>query len=96
MINNEMKYYKYYKYQDKNKYGQLTLSNEAFGDVKIAIYTTSNSIQDNINYKDASYIGLTHSNVLSDKCAIQYGDIKLKVLYIIPYGRLNQVFLKEI
>ena len=96
MINNEMKYYKYYQYKDKNKYGQLTLSNVASGDVKIAIFTTTESIQDNINYKDASYIGLTHSNILSDKCAIQYGDIKLKVLYIIPHGRLKQVFLKEI
>ena len=88
--------YKYYKYYDKNEYGQLTLSNNAAGVVKMAIYTTSQSIQDNINYKDANYIGLTHSNLLDDKTVIQYGDKKLKVLYISQESRFKQVFLKEI
>lgn len=97
MISVDMATYNYYKYDEKlNEYGQLTLSSEPVGEVKIAINTTSQSIQDNINYKDASYLGLTHSNLLDDKCVIEYGDLKLKVLYVNPYGRLKQVFLKEI
>ena len=89
--------YKYYKYDEKlNSYGQLTLPNEPTGEVKIAIFTTSQSIQDNINYKDANYIGLTFSKLLDDNCVIQYGDKKLKVLYVNPEARVKQVFLKEI
>lgn len=96
MISVNMATYKYYKYDEKlNSYGQLPLSPDAAGEVKIAIYTTSQSIQDNINYKDANYIGLTHS-LLDDKTVIQYGDKKLKVLYVNSVGRLKQVFLKEI
>ena len=89
--------YKYYKYEEKlNPYGQLTLSQEEAGAVKMAIFITSQSIQDNINYKDANYIGLTLSKLLNDKCVIQYGDKKLKVLYINPEARCKQVYLKEI
>lgn len=96
MIGTKIRFYKYTKYSAKNAYGQLTLDTEPTGEVKIAIFTTSQSIQDNINYKDANYLGLTFSNLLDDTCVIHYGDKKLKVLYINPEARVKQVFLKEI
>lgn len=96
MINNRMRYYKYFKYQDNNEYGQMTLSDTPSGEVKIAVFVTSETIQQNINYKDASYIGLTKSSVLDDKSVVLYGDIKLKVLYVIPDGRYKQVFFQQI
>lgn len=96
MIGTKMVSYKFYKYSVENAYGQLTLDTEPTGEVKIAIFTTSQSIQDNINYKDANYLGLTFSTLLDDKCVIQYGDRKLKVLYVNPEARVKQVFLKEI
>lgn len=97
MISVKMATYKYYKYDEKlNSYGQLQLNPEADGQVKISIFTTSQSIQDNINYKGANYIGLTHSSLLDDKTVIEYGDIKLKVLYVNPDGHYKQVFLAEI
>lgn len=97
MYSVKSRFYKFYKYSDKkNTYGQLQLSNDEAGEVKIAIFTTSQSIQDNINYKDANYMGLTFSSLLDDQCVIQYGDKKLKVLYVNPDSRLKQIFLKEI
>lgn len=96
MIGTKSRFYKYTKYSAKNAYGQLTLPNEPLGEVKMAIYPTSTAIQDNINYKDANYIGLTYSSILDDKTVIFLGELKLKVLYINTEGRLNQVFLKEI
>ena len=97
MINTKMRSYNYFKYlEEKDSYGLPKLSNEAEGTVKIAIFTTSQSIQDNINYRDANYIGLTHSALLDDATVIQYGDKKLKVLYVNPEARVKQVFLKEI
>ena len=89
--------YKYYKYSDKlNSYGQYTLSQTPAGEVKMAIFTTSQSIQDNINYQNANYLGLTHSSLLDDKTVIDYKGKKLKVLYVNPEGRMKQVFLQEI
>ena len=96
MINSAMGIYDYYTYGAANEYGQPQLSESVQGSIKIAIYTTSQSIQDNINYKDASYIGLTYSKTIDDTYCIQYGKEKLKVLYVNPVGRFVQVFLKKI
>lgn len=101
MINFKFRTYNYYSIGDINGYGQTTLIKDASGEpivqgsIKMAIYTTSQSIQDNINYKNAQYIGLTLGNV-SDKFVIDYKGSKLKVLYINTDGRYKQVFLSEL
>ena len=95
MINADMRSYSYFTFGAPDSYGQRKLSEEPKGTVKMAINISSQSIQDNINYKNCAYIGLTHS-LLDDSYVIQYGDKKLKVLYVNPKGRLKQVFLAEI
>lgn len=95
MINTEMRFYDYFTYGEKDDYGQPQLSEETQGTIKMAINITSQSTQDNINYKDASYIGLTHA-AIDDTYVIQYGPEKLKVLYVNPMGRYKQAFMKEI
>lgn len=95
MINSDFRTYNYFTFGEKDAYGQPQVSKEIQGSIKMAIYTTSTSILDNIRYKDATYIGLTHS-LLDENYVIQYGEEKLKVLYVIPKGRYKQVFLKNI
>lgn len=93
-----MRTYNYFTIGDINAYGQpQTISKDTTpdGQIKIAIYTSSQSIQDNINYKDCSYIGLTHAKV-DDTYIIEYGEERLKVLYCNPIGKYTQVFLKNI
>ena len=96
MITTDMRNYEYFLLGGKDAYGQAQESAEAQGTVKMAINITSQSIQDNINYKDSKYIGLTHDPKINDKYIIQYGSEKLKVLYINPKGRYKQVFLGAI
>lgn len=91
-----MKNYDYFLYEDAGGYGQPQLSEDVKGSVKMAIYTVSQGIVDNIRYRDASYIGLTHSSLLADNMVIKYGDEKLKVLYVNSQGRFKQVYLKNI
>lgn len=93
MINAAMRTYNYHTLGAIDAYGQPQLS-ENVGSIKMAINITSQSIQDNALYKDASYIGLTKADV-TDAFVIQYGEERLKVLYVNPLGRYNQVFLKE-
>ena len=93
MINTDMKDYQYYLYADDNGYGQPALNDEPAGSVKMAIYTTSQMIQANIQYKGATYLGLTNDTKINDKCVIGYGSEKLKVLYTMPQGRYIQVFM---
>lgn len=102
MINTNMHTYNYFAYGEPDEYGQPTLiKNEQGvpaiqGTIKIAINTTGQSIQDNINYKGATYLGLTHDAKVDDTYVIEYEEELLKVLYVNPYGRLKQVFLVNI
>lgn len=95
MINVDMRTYNYFTLGEPNEYGQATISKTPQGTIKIAIYNTNTSIQDNINYKDCNYIGLTRAQI-DDSYLIEYGTEKLKVQYVQPQGRFKQVFLKEI
>lgn len=90
-----MRTYNYFTFGDDNGYGQPTLSDVPRGTIKMAINITSQSTQDNILYKDGSYIGLTFDNSVNDTYVIQYGETKLKVLYVNPKGRYKQVFMGE-
>lgn len=96
MINADMRTYNYFAFGANNEYGQPVLSAEPVGTIKIAIYTSSQSIQDNINYKEASYIGLTQEAKVDDTYVIEYEQERLKVLYVTGKGRYKQVFMKAI
>lgn len=92
MVNADMRTYEYFTYQEEDAYGQPKLSEEVQGTIKIAIYTATQSIQDSVAYAGTQYTGLTHDAV-TDKYVIQYGDERLKVLYINPRGTWKQVYL---
>lgn len=98
MINSNMRLYDYYLLDENNAYGQQTIKKDENGNpiiqgsVKLSITNTNTSIQDNINYKNASYLALTHDKNINDTYIIQYGEELLKVLYVTP-TRYKQVFL---
>lgn len=95
MISTDFRKYNYFLYLEKDEYAQPQMSKESQGQIKMAIYITSQAIQDNINYQSANYVGLTQA-AIDDTYVIQYGEEKLKVLYVNPQGRLKQVFLAKI
>lgn len=92
MVNADMRNYEYYTYQEEDAYGQPTLSEEVQGTIKMAIYTATQSIKDSVAYSGTQYTGLTHG-AITDKYVIQYGDERLKVLYVNPRGTWKQVYL---
>ena len=94
MINADMRLYNYFTLGTQDEYGQQVLSDEPVGQVKMAINISSQAIQDNINYAGATYVGLTHAKV-DDTYVIEYEGERLKVLYVNPKGRLNQVFMAK-
>lgn len=96
MINSKLRTYNYFTYNGNDGYGQPSLSGTVQGSIKMAIYVSSQSTQDNINYQDCNYTGLTTDKTVNDKMVIQYGNEKLKVLYVNQAGRFTQVFLKRI
>lgn len=95
MINANMRSYDYFTFGELNAYGQPQLSKQLVGKVKLSIYNTSESVQANVNYTNANYIALTHDENINDSFVIQYGEQKLKVLYVSRMGRFNQVFLAK-
>ena len=95
MINADMRLYDYFTLGATDAYGQPTLSNDPVGQIKMAINVSSQSIQDNVLYKDCSYIGLTQAPV-NDTYVIDYEGERLKVLYVNSKGRYTQVFMQGI
>lgn len=95
MINTDMRSYNYFTFGEKDSYGQPQLSEEVQGTIKMSINTVSQTLSDNANYKQATYIGLTNDAKVNNTYVIEYGTEKLKVLYVVPKGRLKQVFMIE-
>ena len=95
MITTNMRIYNYFTLGGKDGYGQATVSEEPQGTIKMAIYISSQSTQDNINYQNCNYVGLTTDKSVNDKMVIQYGNEKLKVLYVNNAGRFIQAFLQK-
>jgi hypothetical protein len=94
MINTNMRLYNYYTFGDADGYGMPSLSPDPEGQIKMAISISSLTTQDNILYKDCTYIALTLDNRINDTFVIDYNGEKLKVMYVNPQGRFKQVFLK--
>ncbi len=93
-----MRLYNYFTIGEANAYGQVTIPGanaKPVGQIKMAINISSQATQENLNYKDCNYIGLTQAEV-KDTYIIEYGKERLKVLYINPKGRFKQVFLKAL
>ncbi len=96
MINNNFRTYNYFTFGENDSYGQPQLSQEPKGTVKMSIFTTSQTIQDNILYTNASFMGLTYDKSINDSYVIDYNGTKLKVLYVNPTGRLRAVFMAKV
>lgn len=96
MINNKMRSYDYFTLGALDEYGQAKISDTVQGSIKMAIYPTSQNVQDNVLYLNAQYMGLTHNKSINDTYIIQFGEVKLKVLYVSPGERLQQVFLAKV
>ena len=95
MINTDMRSYDYFTFGNDDGYGMPQLSTEPKGKIKMAINISSQATQDNILYKDCTYVGLTMNANVDDTYVIEFGRERLKVLYVNPKGRYKQVFLKE-
>ena len=93
MITTEMRQYDYFTFGADDKYGQPMISKEPVGQIKMAIYLTSQSIQDNVLFEDSTYMGLTNDTKVNSNYVIKYGEERLKVLYVNPKGRYKQVIM---
>lgn len=94
MINRAMRYYSYSTLGELDSYGQPQESDNK-GFIKMAVSLNSQTPQDNIKYKDTTYVGLTLDKNVNDSYIIHYNNEKLKVVYVNPCGRFKQVFMSE-
>ena len=92
MINTQMKNYSYYTLDNNDEYGQPQPI-KADDTIKIAINFVTETLQENPLYSGVQYTGLTLNKNINSSYIIEYGDEKLKVLYVNKAGRYNQIFL---
>ncbi len=96
MVNADFRIYNYFTLGPVDEYGQQKMEEDVKGSVKMAIYPTSQNVQNNILYHNAQYVGITHDKDINDTYFISYEDYKLKVLYITRTGRFKQVFMSKV
>jgi hypothetical protein len=95
MINTNFRLYDCFSFGEENAYGEKAIDfSTPKRQVKMSINISSQSTQDNILFKDCTYVGVTHDKLIDDSYVIAYGNEKLKVLYVNPNGRYNIVFLQ--
>lgn len=95
MIESNMREYPiFYITPQIDEYGQKNRI-AAAGKAKIAITLYTQSNNDNINYKDCNYIGLTYNKEITDSHIVQMGNKKLKVKLVNPCGRMVQLVLGD-
>ena len=89
MINANMREYNYFLISaETNSYGQHTIIKDDNGEpvvqgtIKISISIANQSVNENITYKGANYVGITHDENINDKYVISYQGKLLKVQYI--------------
>lgn len=93
MINTQMRVYNYSKINTVNDdYGQPQTIEEA-GTIKMSINFGSETLQEHPLYSGAQYTGLTLDKNVNATYIIQYGEEKLKVLYVNTKGKYTQVFM---
>jgi len=95
MITLDQRLYDYYTFGENDDYGQPQLSEEVSGRVKMAINLMKHTAAENVLFQDCEYIGLTHNAAITDKCIVSYGDMKLKVVFVSPFGLWRQVYMKR-
>lgn len=95
MINAQMRNYSYYTLNNNDEYGQPQ-EVKADDTIKMAINFVTESIQENPLYSGAQYTGLTLNKNIDASYIIQYGDEKLKVLFVNKAGRYKQAFMARI
>ena len=101
MINANMREYSYFLISaEPNSYGQHTLIKDNDGNpvvqgtVKMSISVASQSVTENIIYKGANYVGITHDKDVSDRYVIDYNGKYLKVQYLTD-SRFRIAFLGD-
>lgn len=94
MINTAMRTYNYSTLGQEDAYGQQTSNGAVEGTIKMAISISSQAVQDNINFENCNYVGLTMAE-LDNSYVIHYGTEKLKVLYVNKEGRYNLAYLQR-
>ena len=95
MINTQMRNYSYYTLNNNDEYGQPQ-EVKAEDTIKMAINFVTESIQENPLYSGAQYAGLTLNKNIDATYIIQYGDERLKVLFVNNSGRYKQAFMARI
>ena len=79
----------------KDRYGQELVNVIEDKPITLTFGLYNHKQTDDVRYQDVEYTGLTPYDV-SDNQIIVIDNTKYKVLFVNPFGRMSQVFLKKI
>jgi len=79
----------------QDEYGQDLVEPIAQKKITLTFGLYNHKQTDDIRYEDVEYTGLTPYDVADDQ-VIELNGFKYKVLFVNPFGRMKQVFLRKI
>lgn len=82
-------------YSGVDEYGDMLTTLDGSRTIQGSINIYSQSTTDDIRYQNAEYLILTKDKNISDQDRLLFNNQEYKVLYVNPFGRLNQVWVSK-
>lgn len=82
-------------YSGVDEYGDMLTTLDGSRTIQGSINIHSQSTTDDIRYQNAEYLILTKDKNISDQDRLLFNNQEYKVLYVNPFGRLNQVWVSK-
>lgn len=78
-----------------DEYGQPRQLGSRSQTIEMVITSYNHTKVDDVRYEEVTDLGLTSFQEISDTDKIKDGERTYQILYVVPTGRLTQVFLKK-
>lgn len=92
VINRDMRQAQVYKLAGQDEYAQPTYETESSQTISLTFGLFNHSPVEDIRYQNVEYTGLT-KDLCAESDLLKIGDNFYRVIFVNPFGRLNQVFL---
>lgn len=95
MINRELRNATVVTYGGVDEYGQTSTAAQASREISITFGLYQHAEVNDVRFQDVTHYGLTRDRDITDHDHIIIDGVEYKVLFVNPFGRMTQVFLRN-
>jgi hypothetical protein len=95
MINREFRKAILRSYAGVDAYGQMLSTSVDSREIDITFGLYNHTETSDVRYQEATHYGLTKEKDINDKQTLAIEGIEYKIIFVNPYGRLTQIFMRK-